>query len=204
MQGLRARKKAWTRQAIEAAAFALFADRGYDRTTVEDIAARAEVAPRTVFRYFRSKDELVIGVFDREFARWAQAFDERHAGDTLGMALRRATLTVNDAYLADPAAFDRRRTLFASEPALARRLAAWQTEVGERAAAAIARRMGVDLQADLRPRLIAAAAMGAVGAAAGAWEAAGRPEGRERYIAQAYDLLEQMGALFAAPLPDPA
>lgn len=59
--GLRSRKKLRTRHAIQDAALELFVVQGYDATTVEQIAASAEVSPTTFFRYFGSKSELVKG-----------------------------------------------------------------------------------------------------------------------------------------------
>jgi AcrR family transcriptional regulator len=56
-------RKRRTRQAIQAAAFDLFAERGYRETTINDIAARADVAPRTVTVHFPAKEELL---FDAE------------------------------------------------------------------------------------------------------------------------------------------
>jgi AcrR family transcriptional regulator len=58
-----ARRKRRTRQAIQAAALELFADRGYRETTINDIAERADVAPRTVTVHFPAKDEML---FDAE------------------------------------------------------------------------------------------------------------------------------------------
>jgi AcrR family transcriptional regulator len=57
---LRQRKKERARLAIQAAALTLFEEQGFDNTTVEQIAAVAEVSPSTVYRYFTTKDETVF------------------------------------------------------------------------------------------------------------------------------------------------
>ncbi|MFI0998988.1 TetR/AcrR family transcriptional regulator [Streptomyces galbus] len=58
--GLRERKKIKTRTAIREATYALIEEQGYEATTIEQIAERAEVSPSTVFRYFPTKEDIVL------------------------------------------------------------------------------------------------------------------------------------------------
>ena len=60
MEGLRERKKRETREAIAAAAMALFLEHGFDAVTVADVARAADVSEKTVFNYFATKEDLVF------------------------------------------------------------------------------------------------------------------------------------------------
>lgn len=72
MSGLRERKKARTRGAIQDAALALYLKQGYDATTTTQIAEAADVSPATFFRYFPTKEETVL--YDRLDPLFIEAF----------------------------------------------------------------------------------------------------------------------------------
>ncbi|MBW8484537.1 TetR/AcrR family transcriptional regulator [Actinomadura parmotrematis] len=85
--GLRERKKLRTRRAIRREAYRLFAEQGYQATTVEQIAAAAEVSPSTVFRYFATKEDIVLA--DEHDLPLAEALRARPRDEPLLESLRR-------------------------------------------------------------------------------------------------------------------
>jgi AcrR family transcriptional regulator len=91
--GLRERKKARTRELIIERAMALFDERGFEQVTIADIAAAADIAPRTFFSYFPSKDAVVYHDFDDFYS----AFRARVQGRPDGVS----TLDVLRAFVAD-------------------------------------------------------------------------------------------------------
>ena len=86
--GLRERKKARTRATIQQQALRLFRDQGYEATTMEQIAEASEVSPSTVFRYFATKEELVVS--DEHDAFFIRAWRSQPGDLPLVQALRRA------------------------------------------------------------------------------------------------------------------
>jgi AcrR family transcriptional regulator len=87
--GLRERKKLRTRRAIAGAALRLFDERGYEETTISDIAAAAEVSPRTFFSYFPSKDDVVFAEMDERLTEVRAGLAERPPGETPLATFRR-------------------------------------------------------------------------------------------------------------------
>jgi AcrR family transcriptional regulator len=97
---LRHHKKIRTRQAIVDAATELFATRGYEKTTVADIAAAADIGTRTFFSYFASKEELLFPQADARVAAAVDAIATRKPGEgpaeVLVRALREAGASDDD------------------------------------------------------------------------------------------------------------
>ncbi|HZM80846.1 MAG TPA: TetR/AcrR family transcriptional regulator [Candidatus Limnocylindrales bacterium] len=95
--GLRETKKERTRQALIDAAAELFERRGYDRTTVADIAAAADISTRTFFSYFASKEELVFPEADDRVRAVVEAIASRGELDGPADVLMRALHNVHEA-----------------------------------------------------------------------------------------------------------
>jgi AcrR family transcriptional regulator len=82
------RRKRRTRQAIQAAALDLFAERGYRETTINDIADRADVAPRTVTLHFPAKEELLFDAEPFTLESLSKRLTERKPDESALEALR--------------------------------------------------------------------------------------------------------------------
>jgi mycofactocin system transcriptional regulator len=157
-----------TREEIERVALDLFAARGFEATTVDEIAAAVGVGRRTLFRYFQSKNDIAWGDFDWVMERLRRALAEQGDDVPLMEALRIGVVESNS-YPADQLPGLRiRMTLITRTPALqahsALRYAEWRAVVAEWAAA----RLGAAPE-DLVPQAIAGAALGTAMATFGRW-----------------------------------
>ncbi|MFB7247923.1 TetR/AcrR family transcriptional regulator [Streptomyces populi] len=90
--GLRERKKLQTAMRIYRTAVALFAERGFDNVSVQEIADAAEVSKMTVFNYFGTKEDLVFSPIEEHFGDLARAVRERRSGESAVDAVRRQFL----------------------------------------------------------------------------------------------------------------
>jgi AcrR family transcriptional regulator len=86
--GLRERKKQQTRDTIARVALELFAERGYDQTTLAEIAEAADVSTRTIFAYFQSKEDILFCDEPAFLEELKRAFEQRPSGVTTIDALR--------------------------------------------------------------------------------------------------------------------
>ncbi len=160
-EGLRERKKQRTREQIIEAAMGLFADRGYQATTIADIASAAEVAPRTFFSYFPSKEAVVFHNLDRDLDGLARALRDRLPGETAFDALRRWIDAKFDEWLAEEDEALLRKRLCRENEGLANFQGGMMARIHELLLEAIADDLD-EPQDALRPRLVAAAAVAAL------------------------------------------
>jgi mycofactocin system transcriptional regulator len=174
-----------TREEIEGVALQLFAERGFEATTVDDIAAVVGVGRRTLFRYFESKNDIAWGDFDWVMERLREALDEG-AGLPLMEALRRGVVESNRYPADQERGLRTRMTLITGTAALqahsALRYAEWRGVVATWAAG----RRG-EAPDDLVPRVIGYAALGSAMASFERWVAS-----------EDEDLLELLDAAFVA------
>jgi AcrR family transcriptional regulator len=159
--GLRERKKQQTRQAIHDAAMRLFAERGYEATTIADIAAAADIAPRTFFAYFPSKEEAVFPKFEPVFDDFDRRLSERPPGTTALDVLREWMLVAAKEHMPDPEAMKLEARLRRESPAVAACELRHRDRFEQRLAEAVAEDLG-DRPDAMRPRLVAAAAVAAL------------------------------------------
>lgn len=99
--GLRERKKLRTRRTIALAAMRLFAERGYEETTIADIAKAADISPRTFFSYFPSKEDVVFAELDERLAEIRDQLDQRPQGETPLQSIRRGIVELMGALVSE-------------------------------------------------------------------------------------------------------
>jgi AcrR family transcriptional regulator len=160
-EGLRERKKQRTREQIIEAALGLFAKRGYQATTIADIATAADVAPRTFFSYFPSKEAVVFHNVDRDLDGLAGALRERLPGETAFDALRRWIDAMYDQWMGEEDEALLRKRLCREDEGLANFQGGVMARIHDLLREAIADDLGEPPDA-LRPRLVAAAAVAAL------------------------------------------
>jgi AcrR family transcriptional regulator len=162
--GLRERKKQRTREAIVEAALELFAERGFEGTTVAQIADAAEIAPRTFFSYFPSKDDVVFHDFEEQYALVSSWLSEREPGANTFDALRAGIArTFAEQGTAGPELEWKtlRHKLIRENASLAAHSDHLHGKFAELVRDSVAEDLG-DAPTDLRPRLVAAAMIAAM------------------------------------------
>ena len=157
-----------SRSAVSRTALEMFADRGFEETTVDDIADALGVSRRTLFRYFASKNDMVWGDFDWVLGRLRRCLDATASDEPLHVALRRAAVESNRYEDEQLPELRIRMRLITGVPALqahsALRYAEWREVIAEW----VGERLGCE-PADLIPQTVAHAALGTSMAAFLVW-----------------------------------
>jgi AcrR family transcriptional regulator len=170
--GLRERKKEKTRETLVRTALRQFAKRGFDHVTVEEIAAACDVSPRTFFRYFASKEDVLFAESDARREHLLASVAQQGSEVSAFRAVESAVRMVAAEYAEDHDLLRVRHRIVTSTPSLRTRAAerqqGWETDIVEQLrVSGRAKRMS-----DLDLRLLVAATMTALRVAVESWIAA--------------------------------
>jgi AcrR family transcriptional regulator len=175
---LRERKKLATRRGIRRVALDLIADRGFSHVTVEDIAAAADVSPRTFFNYFPSKEAVLFGADPARAAesraRLVHDLPGRSALDVLRVVLTDQARRFAEELAelgGEPTRWARQMKAAHADPQLRTAQAAHMAKVEAGFTVALAERLGTDPDRDPYPMMLASAATGILRATMSFWAA---------------------------------
>jgi AcrR family transcriptional regulator len=188
--GLRERRKQLTAAELEAAAYRLFGEKGFDAVTVDDIAVEADVSRRTFFRYFASKEDVLLADHFLQLARLREAMTARPADEPIVTALRNALMSMTVDFEERKDMVILRGRLMRDTPSLQARSLVHQKLWEDAMQEMVADRLGVDPVADLRPGVLAAATLAAMRVAFTNWLVAGCKGDLIKLTAEALDLLD--------------
>ena len=195
--GLRDRKKREVRYKLASAAVRLTLERGLENVTVEDIAAAADVAPRTFRNYFSGKQEAICALATDRARLIGASLLARPAGEPLWDALTHAVL---QHYEGTDRPFDPRQMaairLLTSSPAIRGEYLKVTSAAQQALAEAIAQRTGADAGQDMQPMILAGAVTAATQVALTRWASASPPVPLRPLLRLA---LEQLAAAFRPP-----
>jgi AcrR family transcriptional regulator len=154
----RQRKKQFTKDALIAAALELFAAKGYDHTAVHEITDAVDVSERTFFRYFASKEDLVLSFIGEGATAFAEALAARPTQEEPLAAARNALqISIRDMSGGQGLAnYLSAMRLIDSTPTLLAAYLRHTHDQDHKVIEVLARREGVDPVADRRPRVLAA------------------------------------------------
>ncbi len=199
--GLRDRKRARVRQELIDAAMSLFAERGFDAVTVDEIAEAADVAPRTFYRYFPAKEDVVTADGREATALMIETLAARPPEEPPLVALREAMRPPTDLMEKSPRLCAGMQMMGSSTSLLANGMVTRAQAVDE-VTRLLRERIGAD-EADIRPRVIAACVMASVSVAFDGWIAEGaKGDDLEPRLDEVMALLRE-GFEVEAPTPRP-
>jgi AcrR family transcriptional regulator len=194
--GRRERKKAATRQALADAALRLFAVRGFEATTIDEIAAVVDVSPRTFHRHFPRKEDVLFADNDRRVALLRAALAEQPDDRPLLASVRDGVLVVIEELASRRDLELIRSSLIASSPALRAHNLRYQDEWAQAIADHVARREGLPAD-DPWPALVGRCTLAVLAVSRPSWldDATADPRAA---VTDAFALLERLARESAA------
>jgi AcrR family transcriptional regulator len=196
--GLREKKAQRNRERIVSEALALFAHYGYEQTTMESIAEAAELSPSTLYRYFPSKDLIVLQRFldfSEQFARVFAEYSQHHPVDEALAEAIFAVLEVEDGRSAETLLV---RSIIDEAPIARARLWDYLAEQQRQLGKLIAQRLRAK-ESDLRVKLTAQMAIMIAGMAADQWRATGGKRPSRATADNLMRLLQDREVIFPRP-----
>ncbi|MET7650716.1 MULTISPECIES: TetR family transcriptional regulator [unclassified Streptomyces] len=186
--GLRERKKIKTREAIRTATYTLVREQGYDATTIDQIAERAEVSPSTVFRYFPTKEDIVLT--DEWDPVLVRELKTRPADEPWSQTVRYVMLKAARMGIKDDLEVARLRThLMVQVPAVRSRMMEGMSVTGRMFSTAIGERTGLDPDS-LEVRVHTMSLMGGLMQTSMYWAEHGHQDDFEDLLVRSLDVLE--------------
>jgi AcrR family transcriptional regulator len=198
--GLRERKKQKTRESIQRTALRLFEKQGYEETTIEQIAAAAEISPSTFFNYFPTKEDVVL--YDAYDPMAIRMFLERPKNEPLNVGLRRVLEGLAVTFQRDEQMILARGRLFMEVPELRARIWDEVERTQVMLAQMLAERTGRRPD-DFELRVTARVVTSAVFAASLEWMRSNGRHGLVDLVSRALDVVES-GARLTAVAPTKA
>lgn len=186
--GLRERKKLARRHRIEDVAVELFEQQGFEATTIEQIAAAADIAPRTFFSYFDTKDDVVLADYADRLGRILDELDQHPADEPVWSALRGSFAAVASDYATEVDRLAQRFAIMAATPSVQARSLQLQAGWERALTARLATRMAAD-PSDSTPQLVAATALAVMRASLQHWLTAPRAAELPTLVQAGFDRL---------------
>ncbi len=180
--GRRERKKLATRRALRDNALRLFAEQGFDATTVEDITEAADVAQRTFFLHYASKEDVLLADVKERTTAFEAALAEQPSDLSPMAAVRGAMHALMGEGEIDHEELMLRARLMEEAPSVLARNLEQYTAFEDLISQDTARRLGLDPRADELPVLLGACVMTAVRVAIAVWYRRGGQESLEQVV----------------------
>jgi AcrR family transcriptional regulator len=171
---LRDRQRSQVLADVRRAAFRLFIEHGFDEVTVEEIALAAGISPRTFFRYFSNKEDVLLGLSRQRGTAIAALLEQRPPAEAADIALANTIIAYASSF--EVTTVEEWRQAISGTPDTLAKVSMIALNEGDRIVKLVAERMGIDPSEDLRPGLLVHLAFAASNFAFQHWIQRSQPE----------------------------